>query len=163
MQEQTYRRTSGDTGERPKAYTRKGGATADEVASYEPPAKRSNYSNEGRGRELTKRQQVEQEIDSIKPTAEQTQKGLETAATMMGAPGLKALQATAKKLAGSSKGASSARSPAQQAYDRAQMAERLTPARNAPVSTAAKTTAVGKKTSDYRSLAGSARTLATTT
>jgi hypothetical protein len=137
MQEQTYRRTSGDTGVRP--------------------AKNPNYSNEGRGRELTKRQQVEQEIDSIKPTAEQTQKGLETAATMMGAPGLKALQATAKKLAGSSKGASSARSPAQQAYDRAQMAERLTVARNAPVSTAAKTTAVGKKTSDYRSLAGSAR------
>jgi hypothetical protein len=50
MQEQTYRRTSGDTGEREPAYTRKGGATADEIASYEPPAKRSNYSNEGRGK-----------------------------------------------------------------------------------------------------------------
>jgi hypothetical protein len=137
MQEQTYRRTSGDTGVRS--------------------AKNPNYSNEGRGRELTKRQQVEQEIDSIKPTAKQTQKGLETAATMMGAPALKALQATAKKLAGSSKGASAARNPAQQAYDRAQMAERLTPARNAPVSKAAKTTDDGKKTANYRSLTGGAR------
>jgi hypothetical protein len=157
MQEQTYRRTSGDTGEREPAYTRKGGATADEIASYKPPVKNPNYSNEGRGRELTKRQQIEQEIDSIKPTAEQTQKGLETAATMMGAPALKALQATAKKLAGSSKGASAARNPAQQAYDRAQMAERLTPARNAPVSKAAKTTNDGKKTANYRSLTGGAR------
>ena len=50
MQEQTYRRTSGDTGEREPAYSRKGGATADEIANYEPPAKRSNYSNEGRGK-----------------------------------------------------------------------------------------------------------------
>ena len=54
MQEQTYRRTSGDSGEREKAYTRKGGATADELANYEPPAKRSNYSNEGRGKGLPK-------------------------------------------------------------------------------------------------------------
>jgi hypothetical protein len=84
MQEQTYRRTSGDTGSRPKADT-------------------SNYSNEGRGREMTKRQQVERELDSIRPTGEQTQKGLETAATMMGGAGLKGLSAAAKKLAGSGK------------------------------------------------------------
>ena len=77
MQEQTYRSTSGDTGERP--------------------AKNPNYSNEGRGRELTKRQQIKQEIDSIKPTAEQIQKGLESA-TLPGA-GLKAMSAAAKKLA----------------------------------------------------------------
>jgi hypothetical protein len=99
MQEQTYRRTSGDAGEREPAYTRKGGATADEIASYKPPVKNPNYSNEGRGRELTKRQQIEQEIDSIKPTAEQTQKGLETASAMAGGVGLKALSAAAKKLA----------------------------------------------------------------
>jgi hypothetical protein len=38
MQEQTYRRTSGDTGEREPAYTRKGGATADDRAMATPTA-----------------------------------------------------------------------------------------------------------------------------
>jgi hypothetical protein len=70
-----------------KTYDRSGGPTADELANYKPPAK------------LTKKQQIEQEIDSIKPTAEQTQKGLETASAMAGGVGLKALQSLAKKLA----------------------------------------------------------------
>jgi hypothetical protein len=83
MQEQSYRRT--------------GGPTAEELAKYKAPAKNPNYSNEGRGRELTKKQQIEQEIDSIKPSAEQTQKGLESA-SLPGA-GLKALSMAAKKLA----------------------------------------------------------------
>jgi hypothetical protein len=98
MQEQTYRRTSGDSGEREqdKPYTRKGGATAEEKASYVP---RSNYSNEGRGRQMTKKQQAEYGIDSVRPTSEQTQKGLETATTMMGGAGLKAMQGLAKKMA----------------------------------------------------------------
>lgn len=61
------------------------------------PPSNLNYSNEGRGREMTKKQQLEREIDSIKPTAEQTQKGLESA-SLPGA-GLKALSAAAKKLA----------------------------------------------------------------
>lgn len=52
--EQSYRRTSGDTGARDPAYSRKSGATADEIANYEPPAKRSNYSNEGRGKTAPK-------------------------------------------------------------------------------------------------------------
>jgi hypothetical protein len=60
---------------------------------------RSNYGNEGRGREMTKKQQAEYEIDSIRPNAEQTQKGLETATTMMGGAGLKGLSELAKKLA----------------------------------------------------------------
>ena len=59
----------------------------------------SNYSNEGRGRELTKKQQVENVIDSARPSAEQTQKGLETASTMMGGAGLKAIGSAAKNLA----------------------------------------------------------------
>jgi len=59
----------------------------------------SNYSNEGRGREMTKKQQVESVIDSVRPSAEQTQKGLETASTMMGGAGLKAVGAAAKNLA----------------------------------------------------------------
>jgi hypothetical protein len=77
------------TGAQPttKTYERSGGPTADELANYKPPAK------------LTKKQQIEQEIDSIKPTAEQTQKGLETASAMAGGVGLKALQSLAKKLA----------------------------------------------------------------
>ena len=77
------------TGAQPstKTYDRSGGPTADELANYKPPAK------------LTKKQQIEQEIDSIKPTAEQTQKGLETASVMAGGVGLKALQSLAKKLA----------------------------------------------------------------
>jgi hypothetical protein len=52
MQEQTYRRTSGDAGEREPAYTRKGGATAEDRASSPrvAPASNSNYSNEGRGK-----------------------------------------------------------------------------------------------------------------
>jgi hypothetical protein len=52
MQEQTYRRTSGDAGEREPAYTRKGGATAEDRASSPrvAPASNPNYSNEGRGK-----------------------------------------------------------------------------------------------------------------
>ena len=87
------------TGAQPsaKTYSRSGGATADELANYKPPAKNPNYSNEGRGREMTKRQQAEREIDSIMPTEEQTQKGLENA--MLPGAGLKTLSAAAKKLA----------------------------------------------------------------
>ena len=59
----------------------------------------SNYSNEGRGRQMTKKQQAEYGIDSIRPTAEQTQQGLETASTMIGGAGLKTLQGLAKKMA----------------------------------------------------------------
>jgi hypothetical protein len=59
----------------------------------------SNYSNEGRGREMTKRQQAEYGIDSLRPSAEQTQKGLETATSIMGGASLKALGSAAKNLA----------------------------------------------------------------
>lgn len=59
----------------------------------------SNYSNEGRGREMTAKQRAEYAIDSARPTAEQTQKGLETVSTVMGGAGLKTLQGLAKKLA----------------------------------------------------------------
>jgi len=59
----------------------------------------SNHSNEGRGREMTAKQRAEYAIDSARPTAEQTQKGLETASTVMGGAGLKTLQGLAKKLA----------------------------------------------------------------
>ena len=77
------------TGAQPttKTYDRSGGPTAEELANYKPPSK------------LTKKQQIEKEIDSIKPTAEQTQKGLEAASVMAGGVGLKGLQALAKKLA----------------------------------------------------------------
>jgi hypothetical protein len=77
------------TGAQPttKTYDRSGGPTAEELANHKPPSK------------LTKKQQIEQEIDSIKPTAEQTQKGLEAASVMAGGVGLKGLQALAKKLA----------------------------------------------------------------
>jgi len=61
----------------------------------------SNYSNEGRGREMNKRQQADYQFDSVRPTKEQTQQGLETASSMMGGAGLKALQGLAKKAAGS--------------------------------------------------------------
>jgi hypothetical protein len=60
MQEQTYRRTSGDTGEREPAYrrtsgdtgkrepayTRKSGATADELANYKPSAKNQSLASQ---------------------------------------------------------------------------------------------------------------------
>jgi hypothetical protein len=46
MQEQTYRRTSGDTGEREPSYTRKGGATADELANYKPPARNQSLASQ---------------------------------------------------------------------------------------------------------------------
>jgi hypothetical protein len=114
-----------------QTYKRGIGPTADELASY-----KSNYSNEGRGREMTKKQQAEYELDSIRPNAEQTQKGLETAATMMGGAGLKGLHTLAKNLAGTSKGTATARTPAQQAFDRAQMADRLSPVRGSSASTA---------------------------
>jgi len=44
MQEQTYRRTSGDTGEREQSYRRTGGATAEERAAYQLPVKQSKPS-----------------------------------------------------------------------------------------------------------------------
>jgi hypothetical protein len=54
MQEQTYRRTSGDTGRREPAYTRKGGATADELANYKPPAKNQSLASQIPGGSNTK-------------------------------------------------------------------------------------------------------------
>jgi hypothetical protein len=59
------------------------------------------------------------------PSSEQTQAGLETA--MGGGPGLKAMSSMAKSLAGASKPAKTA---AMQAWERAQMAERMTPVRS---------------------------------
>ena len=59
----------------------------------------SNYSNEGRGREMTAKQKAEYAIDSARPTEEQTQKGLETASSIMGGASLKTLHGLAKKLA----------------------------------------------------------------
>jgi hypothetical protein len=90
MQEQTYRRTSGDTGERPKADT-------------------SNYSNEGRGREMTKEQQfarADAEARSPEGVAkrkkQEAEQGLERVTpetAMLPGGALKALSAAAKKLA----------------------------------------------------------------
>lgn len=82
-----------------QTHTRRGGATAEDRASSPrvAPASNPNYSNEGRGKEMSKKQQLEREIDSIKPTEEQTQKGLENA--MLPGAGLKTLSAAAKKLA----------------------------------------------------------------
>jgi hypothetical protein len=90
MQEQTYRRTSGDTGERPKADT-------------------SNYSNEGRGREMTKEQQfarADAEARSPEGVAkrkkQEAEQGLERVTpetAMLPGGSLKALSAAAKKLA----------------------------------------------------------------
>jgi hypothetical protein len=109
MQEQTYRRTSGDTSEREPSYTRKGGATADELANYKPPAKNSNYSNEGRGREMTKEQQfarADAEARSPEGVAkrkkQEAEQGLERVTpetAMLPGGALKALSAAAKKLA----------------------------------------------------------------
>jgi hypothetical protein len=89
-QEQTYRRTSGDTGERPKADT-------------------SNYSNEGRGREMTKEQQfarADAEARSPEGVAkrkkQEAEQGLERVTpetALLPGGGLKALSAAAKKLA----------------------------------------------------------------
>jgi hypothetical protein len=108
MQEQTYRRTSGDSGEREqdKPYTRKGGATAEEKASYVP---QSNYSNEGRGRQMTKEQQyarAQTEAQSPEGKAKRKQQeeaqGLERVypeEMLIGGPGLKGLHTLAKKMA----------------------------------------------------------------
>jgi hypothetical protein len=89
-QEQTYRRTSGDTGERPKADT-------------------SNYSNEGRGREMTKEQQfarADAEARSPEGVAkrkkQEAEQGLERVTpetALLPGGSLKALSAAAKKLA----------------------------------------------------------------
>jgi hypothetical protein len=90
MQEQTYRRTSGNTGERPKADT-------------------SNYSNEGRGREMTKEQQfarADAEARSPEGVAkrkkQEQEQGLERVTpetAMLPGGSLKVLSAAAKKLA----------------------------------------------------------------
>ena len=90
MQEQTYRRTSDDTGSRPKADT-------------------SNYSNEGRGREMTKEQQfakADAEARSPEGVAkrkkQESEQGLERVTpetAMLPGGSLKVLSAMAKKLA----------------------------------------------------------------
>jgi hypothetical protein len=90
MQEQTYRRTSGDTGSRPKADT-------------------SNYSNEGRGREMTKEQQfarADAEARSPEGVAkrkkQEAEQGLERVTpetALLPGGSLKVLSAAAKKLA----------------------------------------------------------------
>ena len=90
MQEQTYRRTSGDTGSRPKADT-------------------SNYSNEGRGREMTKEQQfarADAEAKSPEGVAkrkkQEAEQGLERVTpetALLPGGSLKVLSAAAKKLA----------------------------------------------------------------
>jgi hypothetical protein len=87
---QTYSRTSGDTGERPKPDT-------------------SNYSNEGRGRAMTKEQQfarAEAEARSPEGVAkrkkQETEQGLERVTpetALLPGGGLKALSEAAKKLA----------------------------------------------------------------
>jgi hypothetical protein len=87
---QTYSRTSGDTGERPKPDT-------------------SNYSNEGRGRAMTKEQQfarAEAEARSPEGVAkrkkQETEQGLERVTpetALLPGSGLKALSEAAKKLA----------------------------------------------------------------
>ena len=61
MQEQSYRRMGGASADdRAQTYTRRGGATAEDRESFPrvAPASNPNYSNEGRGREMTKKQQV---------------------------------------------------------------------------------------------------------
>jgi hypothetical protein len=90
MQKQTYRRTSGDTGGRSKADT-------------------SNYSNEGRGREMTKEQQfarADAEARSSEGVAkrkkQEAEQGLERVTpetAMLPGGSLKVLSAAAKKLA----------------------------------------------------------------
>jgi hypothetical protein len=90
MQEQTSRRTSGDTGERPKADT-------------------SNYSNEGRGREITKEQQFARaDAEARSPAGvakrkkQEQEQGLERVTpetAMLPGGSLKVLSAAAKKLA----------------------------------------------------------------
>ena len=117
VQEQSYRRT--------------GGATAVGRSKVEPPV--SNKYPESRGSvadseaaELRRRVRAgDQAVERVTPET-----------SMLPGGSLKGLSALAKSLAGTSKGASAARTPAQQAYDRAQMAERLTPARRSSASAA---------------------------
>lgn len=97
MQEQSYRRT--------------GGASADDRASSPrvAPASNPNYSNEGRGREMTKEQQfarAEAEARSPEGVAKrkkmEAEQGLERVTpetALLPGGGLKALSAAAKKLA----------------------------------------------------------------
>jgi hypothetical protein len=89
-QAQTYSRTSGDTGARPKADT-------------------SNYSNEGRGREMTKQQQFEKaDAEARSPEGvakrkkQESDQGLERVTpetALLPGGGLRALSEAAKRLA----------------------------------------------------------------
>jgi hypothetical protein len=112
MQEQSYRRTGGASAEdRAQTYTRRGGATAEDRASSPrvAPASNPNYSNEGRGREMTKEQQyarAEAEAKSPEGVAKrkkmEAEQGLERVTpetALLPGGGLKALSAAAKKLA----------------------------------------------------------------
>jgi hypothetical protein len=169
MQEQTYRRTSGDSGEREKAYTRSGGATADEIANYEPPAKRSNYSNEGRGKASNTslasqipsgsdtKPVVGKKVESMSDTERNIGNMLAVTGAGAGAAGAlykgkKMLDARKAAQAGAKKRAKLKRD-VEEGIER-NLADEF---QNLSSSAAAKKTAGGKKTSDYRSLAGSAR------
>jgi hypothetical protein len=156
MQEQTYRRTSGDTGKREPAYTRKGGATADELANYKPPAKNQSLASQIPGGSSTgpvSGKKVEPMSDAERNISNML------AATGVGAgaagllyKGKKMLNARKAAQAGAKKRANLKRD-VEEGIER-NLADEF---QNLSSSAAAKKTAGGKKTSDYRSLAGSAR------
>ena len=92
-----------------QTYTRRGGATAEDRASRAAPASNPNYSNEGRGREMTKEQQyarAEAEAKSPEGVAKrkkmEAEQGLERVTpetALLPGGGLKMLSEAAKKLA----------------------------------------------------------------
>jgi hypothetical protein len=169
MQEQTYRRTSGDTGEREKsyrrasgdtgardpAYSRKSGATADEIANYKPPAKNQSLASQIPGGSNTKPVAGEK---TEKMSDAERNIGNMLAATGVGGgaagllyKGKKMLNARKAAQAGAKKRANLKRD-VEEGIDR-NLADEF---KNYSTSAAEKAVA-SKQRADYRSMAGGAR------
>lgn len=140
--DKSYTRRMGATAEElAKPYTRKMGATEDEIANYKPAAKNPNYSNEGRGRQLSLEQQyarAEAEARSPEGRAKRKQQeesqGLERVTpetALLPGGSLKSLNTAAKALANRGAATGATKTAAQKAWERSQMAERLAPTRSA--------------------------------
>jgi hypothetical protein len=170
MQEQTYRRTSGDTGEREPAYrrtsgdtgqrepsyTRKGGATADELANYKPPARNQSLASQIPS-ESNARPVAGEKVEAMSDTERNVKNIL--AATGAGAgvagtlyKGKKMLDARKAAQEGARKRANLKRD-VEEGIDR-NLADEF---QNLASSAKSKKAASSKKTPDYRSLSGRAR------
>jgi hypothetical protein len=174
MQEQTYRRTSGDTGEREPAYrrtsgdtgkrepayTRKSGATADELANYKPSAKNQSLASQIPGGSSTGPVSGKK-VEPMSDTERNIQNMLAVTGAGAGAAGAlykgkKMLDARKAAQAGAKKRANLKRD-VEEGIERNLADEVKNYSQSAAEKAVAAKQRADKKRADYRSLTGAAR------